>query len=95
MLLAHVGLFGDHPIGTCDDERHCAMIIEADFLARLRETPNDTTTRLVYADWLEGHGGPESAAKAELLRCLEQAPELQAKSRPRLAWLATRLDPAW
>jgi len=33
---------------------------EAAFLAAIRATPKDDSLRLVYADWLDEHGRPES-----------------------------------
>ena len=34
---------------------------EQGFLKAIKENPDDTTTRLVYADWLEEHGQPHEA----------------------------------
>lgn len=44
------------------------MSDDTSFLRALHADPLDDELRLVYADWLEEHGGPESAAKAEFLR---------------------------
>jgi uncharacterized protein (TIGR02996 family) len=34
---------------------------ELDFLSAIQAVPEDTTTRLVFADWLEDHGDPRAA----------------------------------
>jgi uncharacterized protein (TIGR02996 family) len=34
------------------------------FLVAICESPEDDTTRLVYADWLEEHGDDQDAARA-------------------------------
>src|SRR5262249_35576893 len=38
-----------------------SMNDEAAFLAAIAAAPDDNTTRLVYADWLDEHGRPEGA----------------------------------
>jgi uncharacterized protein (TIGR02996 family) len=38
------------------------------FLREIFDSPDDDTPRLVYADWLDEHGGAEGAARAELIR---------------------------
>jgi uncharacterized protein (TIGR02996 family) len=38
------------------------------FLQTICENPEDDTTRLVYADWLEEHGDAQDAARAEFIR---------------------------
>jgi uncharacterized protein (TIGR02996 family) len=38
------------------------------FLDTILKDPDDDTPRLVYADWLEEHGGPAGAARAEFIR---------------------------
>lgn len=38
------------------------------FLEAIREHPNDDAPRLIYADWLEEHGGRAGAARAEFIR---------------------------
>src|SRR5262249_34738940 len=38
------------------------------FLAAIRENAEDDATRLVYADWLDEHGQPGNAERAELIR---------------------------
>lgn len=43
------------------------MMTEAGFL-RAMQDEDDDTSRLVCADWLEEHGGPASAARAEFIR---------------------------
>ena len=44
------------------------MTAEDGFLIAIRGAPADDNTRLVYADWLEEQGDPESLAKAAYLR---------------------------
>jgi uncharacterized protein (TIGR02996 family) len=44
------------------------MSLEEAFLADVRANPDDDTPRLVYADWLDEHGGAAGAARAELIR---------------------------
>jgi uncharacterized protein (TIGR02996 family) len=44
------------------------MTDEAALLAAIRADPEDDSPRLVYADWLEEHGGESSAARAEYIR---------------------------
>jgi uncharacterized protein (TIGR02996 family) len=38
------------------------------FLRAILENPDDDTARLVYADWLEEHGGEADAVRAEFIR---------------------------
>lgn len=38
------------------------------FLEDIRETPDDTSLRLILADWLEDQDNPEDSARAELIR---------------------------
>ena len=48
------------------------------FFHDIREHPEDDVPRLVYADWLEEHGGEQARARAELIRVqcrLERLPE--------------------
>src|SRR5262249_40352521 len=40
-------------------------LTEEGFLADIRDNPDDDTTRLIYADWLDDHG---ESARAELIR---------------------------
>jgi uncharacterized protein (TIGR02996 family) len=42
--------------------------LEQGFLQAILENPDDDTSRLVYADWLEETGGPAEAARAEFIR---------------------------
>jgi uncharacterized protein (TIGR02996 family) len=44
------------------------MADHSSFLHAILASPDDLTTRLVYADWLEENGGPPEAARAELIR---------------------------
>src|SRR5947209_3533135 len=41
---------------------------EDGFLHDIGDHPDDDTPRLVYADWLEEHGGPGGEARAEVIR---------------------------
>jgi uncharacterized protein (TIGR02996 family) len=38
------------------------------FLQAIRENPDDDTTRLIYADWLDEQGDKANATRAELIR---------------------------
>src|SRR5919201_1793466 len=44
------------------------MSAEEGLLLDVVEHPEDDTPRLVYADWLDEHGGAKRAARAELIR---------------------------
>jgi uncharacterized protein (TIGR02996 family) len=44
------------------------MTPEQAFLADILDHPEDDTPRLVYADWLDEHGGPAGARRAEFIR---------------------------
>jgi uncharacterized protein (TIGR02996 family) len=67
------------------------------FLQHLRAQPDDDTTRLVYADWLEEHDDPRwryLRLEVELARLAERGaspPELEAE----LAALGEGIDPGW
>src|SRR5436305_11539316 len=41
---------------------------DAAFLNDICAHPDDVSPRLVYADWLDEHGGPDAAARAEFIR---------------------------
>lgn len=54
------------------------MPTEEAFLARLADHPDDDTTRLIYADWLEDRGDPRAAylrAEVDLARMEPGTPE--------------------
>jgi uncharacterized protein (TIGR02996 family) len=54
-----------------------AMTHDEAFLEAIREQPDDDAPRLIYADWLEEHGGRAGAARAEFIRiqcALERVP---------------------
>ena len=53
--------------------------METAFLDSLRDKPDDATTRLIYADWLDEQPGEQSRLKAEYLRL--EARLLEAASR--------------
>jgi uncharacterized protein (TIGR02996 family) len=56
------------------------------FLQAIIAEPEDDTPRLIYADWLEDHAGPDGAARAALIRAqvrLGQLPE-EHPDRPAL-----------
>jgi uncharacterized protein (TIGR02996 family) len=62
------------------------MGIEEVLLRDIIDHPDDDTPRLVYADWLEEHGPPQVAERAEFIRLqcqLGQMPE-EADDRPDL-----------
>src|SRR5688500_14989487 len=60
------------------------------FLDALRDDPDDDTTRLVYADWLDEHGECERAGFIRLAVRLERLPG----GHPGRPALATRYDDA-
>ena len=70
------------------------MTEEAGFIAALLAEPDDRTTLLVYADWLDDRDDP----RAEYLRLLaaDKADEMRAlEIHSRLAELRTRIDIGW
>jgi uncharacterized protein (TIGR02996 family) len=75
------------------------MSDERAFLDRLLADPADDTTRLVYADWLDEIGTPETGARAEFLRLeaeVYKAPHRRRKAiQVRLGELAASLDTDW
>lgn len=64
---------------------------ETAILQEILEHPDDDVPRLIYADWLEDHGGPMEQARAEFIRLQiqlsrmpgddERRPELEALER--------------
>lgn len=56
---------------------------EQRFLVALRANPGDAETRMVYADWLEGHG---KNAKAQLVRLREHLDTFMHRSATELDW---------
>ena len=74
---------------------------EANFLKMILANPQDDSTRLVYADWLEETGSDEAIKKAEFLRLtVRLAPRSKSKVsrdhlRKRLQELAADLDTDW
>jgi uncharacterized protein (TIGR02996 family) len=74
------------------------MSDETAFLDALRAAPNDTTARVVYADWLDERG---DAARAEFLRLAvltsiaSDASDAELARRERLRQLAVGLDTMW
>jgi uncharacterized protein (TIGR02996 family) len=73
------------------------MSDETAFLDALRADPNDTTTRLVYAGWLDERG---EATRAEFLRVTVRTAgttvtDEERSRRERLRQLAAGLDTAW
>jgi uncharacterized protein (TIGR02996 family) len=67
---------------------------EAGFIAALLAEPDDRTTLLVYADWLDDRGDP----RAEYLRLLAAEKSEEARHeeiRAQLVELRTRLDVGW
>jgi uncharacterized protein (TIGR02996 family) len=74
---------------------------EAAFLSAIRQTPAEETTRLVYADWLDEQGDPESKTKADFIRLEVQMAATPEQSLNRVRWLtklqklAVALAPRW
>jgi uncharacterized protein (TIGR02996 family) len=77
------------------------MTHEDAFLQAIGAAPQDDTPRLVYADWLQEHGGPAEAARGEFIRaqCLlaagELPPERQERLQGRLRELLERYQAEW
>src|SRR5262245_55116771 len=76
----------------------------AELLSLLRaakQEPNDDAPRLVLADWLEEHGGPEDLARAEFIRAQlelardEKAEALRRRSQSRANALLREHRTAW
>jgi uncharacterized protein (TIGR02996 family) len=71
------------------------------FLQEILAHPDDDTPRLIYADWLDEHGGPAGEARAELIRvqCRLADATLRRELRNRLSWrehqLLRRHTPEW
>jgi uncharacterized protein (TIGR02996 family) len=71
------------------------------FLAVIRTTPADDTTRLVYADWLDEHDDPICKTKAAFIRLeirMAEAPEQnlnRVQMVRELETLAEQIDPGW
>ena len=55
------------------------------FLHAILEKPDDDTTRLVYADWLEERGDPQSLARGEFLRLDHELASRKHKKKDRAA----------
>jgi uncharacterized protein (TIGR02996 family) len=74
----------------CDEEPHRRrpMTDEA-FLQAITAAPHDDAPRLVYADWLDEHGSPAGAARAEFIRAQVALARLPA-AEPRRAELHRR-----
>jgi uncharacterized protein (TIGR02996 family) len=74
---------------------------ETAFLRAIQERPDDDTTRLVYADWLEEQGGEAGLAKAKFIRTdcelagLPDQDERREGLQARQRQLAGGLDVAW
>ena len=52
------------------------------FLSAIREAPDDDGPRLVYADWLDEHGGPDGQARAEYIRVACQIARIEQHDLP-------------
>src|SRR6476659_2584752 len=70
---------------------------EEAFLQAIRERPDDETTLLVYADWLEEQDETVCDARAELLRLSVRGSKaaLNEQETKRLQALAAALEPEW
>jgi uncharacterized protein (TIGR02996 family) len=80
------------------------MDLETGFLQAIRESPDDTTVRLAYADWLEEHRDPRAEFLRLVCRLNKDArpsewplPEVPAgrEDRLRLTELCPQIDPTW
>jgi uncharacterized protein (TIGR02996 family) len=70
------------------------MTDEKALLAAIWEDSHDDTPRLVYADWLEEHGGPAQVARGEFIRVQCELARLTADD-PRRAALKAREKELW
>ncbi len=52
------------------------MTDRASFLAAIRQSPDDTTLRLVYADWLDEQGNEKDGIRAALIRDMNAMPAM-------------------
>jgi uncharacterized protein (TIGR02996 family) len=70
---------------------------ERPLLTAVARAPKKDDARLVYADWLEEHGGDEAPARAEFLRVQHQLGTGKPTKllRSREAALRKQLSPAW
>src|SRR5262245_32699131 len=74
---------------------------EAGFLSAIRQTPADETARLVYADWLDEQGDPESKAKSDFIRLELRMAENPEQGLNHIRWvnklqkLAATLNAGW
>ena len=76
---------------------------ERQFIEMIQEDPKADASLLIYSDWLEERGDPQSASRAEFLRLTVECSSLRAAARKggrnaslrRLQELATTLDPSW
>lgn len=75
------------------EERTPADVGEALFQSILAE-PEDDATRLVYADWLEEHGGEEGQARAEFIRVQVELAKA-GEDDPRVKKLRAREKALW
>jgi uncharacterized protein (TIGR02996 family) len=71
------------------------------FLRAIQDRPDDDTTRLVYADWLEEQGGEQNATRAAFIRAdcelanLPEEHERREELQARLRDLAASLPIVW
>src|SRR4051794_25928099 len=65
---------------------------EAAFLDAIRRKPDDDTTRLVYADWLDEQGDTTSATESEYLRVECRLSEISPDSAEAAALQARRSE---
>jgi uncharacterized protein (TIGR02996 family) len=74
------------------------MSPERAFLQHIADDPDDDAPRLVFADWLQEHGGPAGAARAELVRVQCEAarlPEGDPRGEPLRRRAADLLRAVW
>jgi uncharacterized protein (TIGR02996 family) len=77
------------------------MTAEAGLLATIWDEPHNDVPRLVYADWLEEHGGEEELARAELIRAQCELTHLPGDDPrfdmlgDRVASIRSRWESAW
>src|SRR5262245_5122122 len=84
--------FGDNP------SQRGGRVKREDFLRAIREHPEDDALRLVFADWLEEHGGPSDRDRATFIRLEVERDRLKQtlyEDDPRVEGLDAQAQALW